>query len=134
MSILSYESNPKNLRSFGITLSAGFLVIGMLFLMLKGKFFAPLFGISAAAVTLAVLVPVALKPVYPLWMGLAFIMAWINTRIILCLMLYLVITPVSLIMRLFGADLLDMKFTKKPTYWIKKEALPFKKEDYEKRF
>ena len=61
------------------------------------------------AVALAVLLivpglvaPRILAPAYRLWMKLAEVLAWINTRILLGVVFYLVVTPIGLIMRLLG--------------------------------
>ena len=34
---------------------------------------------------------------------------------------FLVLTPISLIVRVFGKDLLKLRATKKNSYWIKRE-------------
>ena len=34
---------------------------------------------------------------------------------------YFIVTPIGMIMRLFKKDLLNLKYSKKETYWIKKE-------------
>ena len=46
-------------------------------------------------------------------MGLAFCLGWVNTRIILTLVYYLVVTPIGLMMRLLRKDLLNLKIGKK---------------------
>ena len=33
---------------------------------------------------------------------------------------FLVVTPIALIMRIFGKDLLNLKFNKDKSYWIQK--------------
>jgi hypothetical protein len=52
----------------------------------------------------ALLIPSTLQPVYIVWMKFGNIMSWINTRIILGIVFYVLITPFGLIMRLFGKD------------------------------
>ena len=37
------------------------------------------------------------------------------------LLFFLIVTPIGLIVRLFGKDLLKTKFTKENTYWVKRE-------------
>jgi len=61
-----------------------------------------------------------LKPVYAAWMSFASVLGWINTRIILAILFYLVLTPMGLAMRLLGVDLLERK-EKKETCWKKKK-------------
>ena len=62
-----------------------------------------------------------LKSAYTFWMKLSFIIAWINTRLILIIIFYLIITPIGFAMRLFGVDLLDRKIDKnRLSYWKNK--------------
>ncbi|MEI6831388.1 MAG: SxtJ family membrane protein [Candidatus Omnitrophota bacterium] len=74
-----------------------------------------------------------LKQIYKVWMRFARILSWINTRIILVIMFYLVFTPVGLVMRLFRIDLLERN-KNKGSYWKKKERKDFNFLDYERRF
>lgn len=45
-----------------------------------------------------------LLPVYRRWMAIGHVLGWINTRIILGIMFYLLFLPVGLAMRLLGKD------------------------------
>jgi Saxitoxin biosynthesis operon protein SxtJ len=96
--------DSKGLREFG-------LVTGALFVGLFGLLFPWLFQlafpywpwiIAGILWGLALLVPTGLKPIYHGWMFIALIIGWINTRILLALMFYLIITPMGLFMRLLG--------------------------------
>lgn len=96
--------DSKGLREFG-------LVTGALFVGLFGLLFPWLFQlafpywpwiIAGILWGLALLVPTGLKPIYHGWMFIALIIGWINTRILLALMFYLIITPMGLLMRLLG--------------------------------
>lgn len=56
-------------------------------------------------------------------------------KILLFLIFYLMITPIGLIIRLFGKDLLHQKIERnKSSYWIKREEVPFDKSRYEQLF
>ncbi len=61
--------------------------------------------------------PAGLKPVYRVWMTLAVILGYFVSRILLSLIYYLVVTPIGLIMRLIGKDLLDLKLKDRESYW-----------------
>ena len=74
-----------------------------------------------------------LKPVYKIWMRFASVLAWINTRIVLVVLFYLVFTPVGLAMRLFKIDLLERNKIKE-SYWKEKEKIDFNPLNYERRF
>ena len=52
-------------------------------------------------------------------------LGWLNTRLILGLVFYLMITPLGLLIRLAGTDLLDEKIDKKAeSYWKKRPPAP----------
>ena len=79
--------------------------------------------------------PRSLGLTYALWMRLAAVLAWINTRLILVVMFYLVFTPMGLAMRLFRADPLDRRIKAgTASYWKKKEDRKFVQSDYERQF
>jgi hypothetical protein len=76
-----------------------------------------------------------LKHVYVAWMKFAFVLGWVNTRLILGIFFYAILTPVGVIMRLFGWDPLTRKIDRAaPTYWIKREPAPFDPKKYERLF
>ncbi|MFN0157105.1 MAG: SxtJ family membrane protein, partial [Bacteroidota bacterium] len=76
-----------------------------------------------------------LRPIYIGWMKFAFVLGWINTRILLGVFFYLIITPTGLLMRLFGKDFLSEKLNKNVrTYWIKREPTELDPKRYENLF
>ena len=110
--------DKKGLREFG-------LIMGGMFIALFGLFFPWLFGlafpkwpwiVAGALGGLALLVPNSLKPIYRGWMFLALILGWINTRLLLALVFYLMMTPMSLIMRLFGKNAMKKKPSQLESY------------------
>jgi len=127
--------DKNSLRKFGITMGIFFLIITFIIVLNNKEGIIPASIISIIFIILAVMAPVSLKPVYIFWMRLAFILAWINTRLILSILFYLIFAPVGIGMRLFGGDLLDKKIDKnKESYWINKVKAAFKQSDYERQF
>ncbi len=126
----------KSLRKFGITMGITFMAIAFfIFLRHKYHLFAIFTTLAAVFFILAFIVPNLLKPINIVWMGLAYILGWINTRLILIFIFYLVFTAIGLIMRLFGRDLIDKKIEKgRDSYWKKKETAAFNRLGYEKQF
>lgn len=122
--------DKKGLRNFG-------LIFGLILSVLFGLLFPWLFEyrhpywpwyISIPVWALAIVVPGALQPFYVVWMKLGAVLGWINTRIILGIVFFLVVFPVSLLMRLFGNDPMRRRLDKNTeTYRIKREAVPDKK-------
>lgn len=63
--------------------------------------------------------PSAMKPLRELWMGMAAILGWLMTRVILIVMFFLIMAPMALLLRLLRKDLLKMSKTSDPTYWVR---------------
>ena len=68
-----------------------------------------LLAIGAAFALAALLAPHSLAPLYRPWMRLAEALGWFNTRVLLILIYYLVVTPIGLIMRLFRRSPLSVE-------------------------
>ncbi len=112
----------EDLRKFGITIGVALIAIIGLIYFKRRLFSMPLFTTALILLALSWLKPVILKPAYTAWMKFAFVLGWINTRLLLIIIFYFVFTPIGLVMRLFGMDLLNRKVDKKKeSYWEKKE-------------
>jgi hypothetical protein len=101
-------------RKFGLVTAA--IIVGLFGLALPWLFDAHyrlwpwiLAGIMAA---LALIVPMALQPIYIVWMKFGNVMGWINTRLILGILFYLIFLPVGIIMRIAGKDPMHRKLEK----------------------
>ena len=53
---------------------------------------------------------------YKLWMGMGYILGWINSRIIMGLVFFFVVQPTSIIMKCFGYDPLKTKKNDEKSY------------------
>ena len=98
-------NDRKQLRSFGLTVGGIFAVIGLWPILFHNQ--GPRWWAVVLAVLLlvpALVFPLSLSWVYKHWMALGNILGWINTRIILGLVFYLVVTPTGMIRRLLGRD------------------------------
>jgi hypothetical protein len=95
----------KELRNFGLIVGGIFLVIGLWPLVWRGenmRLWA--MGVGGLLVPLGLLAPTLLAPLFKVWMKVGHVLGWINTRIILGVLFYGLITPMGLVMRLFGWD------------------------------
>jgi hypothetical protein len=112
--------SQETLRSFGLML-AGFLaaIFGVLFPLLGSKAIPTWPWVCASIILLPSLFkPEILKGIYIPWMKLGSILGWINTRIILSVLFYGLITPIGLILRLFGYNALEPKFDNSATSYF----------------
>lgn len=94
------------------------------------------FGIAGAFLFLAGLIsPLILKPVNKAWMIFSILMGWVMTRVILTILFFIILTPVSFLSKLSGKKFLDLKIDhSKKTYWEKREKKKLSPTDYEKQF
>ena len=106
-------------RKFGLT-------TGVIVAVLFGALLPWLFGFDyplwpwiffAVFALVGLLFPLALQPVYYLWMRFGMVMNWINTRLILGILFYGIFLPIGLFFKLIGRDAMHRKFDKKlPSY------------------
>ena len=99
--------DKKGLRKFGIT--TGAIIVALFALFFPWIFDAtsmPVWPWILAALLWvpALLIPSMLRPVYTTWMKIGHGIGWVNTRIILGVLFYVLVLPMGLIMRLFGKD------------------------------
>lgn len=123
------------LRRFGITISlAATVVVTILF----HNSLMPFIGLMCLVAIVALFsfrLPTLLKPLYYFWMSLAFVLQWIATHIILTIMFYLILTPIGVIIRIFGGDSLKTKIDKgTKSYWVKRQPSKFSQRRYEQQF
>lgn len=100
------QLDKQGLRKFGLV--TGAIVAGLFGLLLPWVFglTLPLWPWYLAGVfsVLAIVIPVALNPIYHVWMRFGLVLGWINTRIILGVVFFIVFTPVALFMKVLGKD------------------------------
>lgn len=98
--------DKQYLRKFGLTTAAITAVLFGLFLPWLFSHDLPKWPWIIAGVLLiwALILPTTLKPIYQVWMKIGHVLGWINTRIILSILFYLLFMPIGFIMRLLGKD------------------------------
>mgnify|MGYP005999587317 FL=1 len=115
------KSQSSN-RSFGLLFFIVFIAVGLwpvtkgeaanIYLILTSLFFL-IFGLINSKI---------LSPFNKTWIKLGEILGLIIAPIIMALVYFIILTPISLIVRMFGKDLLGLKFLKnQDTYWTKKK-------------
>lgn len=129
------SSDNKTLNKFGMTMAIAFSVIALILFIRHKHSSLPVLSVSAAWFIFGLFMPGLLKPVYILWMKFAFVLSWVNTRIILFLIFYLIFTPAAIVMRMLRHDPLKRKIDKsKDSYWQKADNKVLRKISYERQF
>jgi hypothetical protein len=128
-------TTPKDIRKFGLLFTCVFLLLAAYSAYRGGGAWPWLLGVATFFLLTGLFLHFVLRPIYIGWMKFAFLLGWVNTRLILGVFFYVILTPIGLIMRLFGRDPLHRKFDRKATtYWEKREQAEFKRERYERLF
>jgi len=110
----------ENNKSFGILFFIIFLLIA-LWPLLNSEFIRMwALGIASIFLVLGFINSKILTPVKKSWIKLGEILGKIIAPIVMGLIYFLIITPIGLLMRLVGKDVLNLKFNKNDTYWIKR--------------
>jgi len=106
MSQIIATLDNKGLREFGLL--TGAITAGLFGLLLPWLFErAPPYWpwmISVPFWLLAFAYPPALRPIHYLWMRIGLVLGWVNTRILLGLVFYMLFTPISLLLKLLNKD------------------------------
>ena len=89
--------NGENIRIWSAVISLIFLVLGLL----NSKF---------------------LTPLNKLWFKFGIFLGKIISPVVLGIIFFLVVTPIGLLMRLLGKDLLNLRYNKNKSYWIEKSG------------
>ena len=109
---------PSN-KTFGLFFSAIFVsVAAYAYLKLWSEFSVFALMTSTLFAIAAFLTPQILTPLNRLWFSLGLLLGKIVSPIVLGLIFFLLITPVSLVTRLFGRDELKIKKRTVESYWV----------------
>ena len=130
------ESTSRELRKFWLTVGAAFAVLGAVSRW-RGHELPPkvLWTLAVLLFVPGLIAPGVLGPVHRAWMSFAGALAYVNTRIILGVLFYLILTPVGFVLRLFH-DPVNRSMTKDTTgsQWIKRTPQPIELARYERQF
>ena len=109
-------------RSFGILFFLVFLGFGLWPLTKEMYPNVYLIIISVIFLTLGLLNSKLLSPLNEIWIKFGEILGRIIAPLIMALVYFLILTPISLLVRAFGKDLLGLKYLKEQnSYWIKRK-------------
>jgi hypothetical protein len=107
---MSRTNERRQLRDFGLIVGGIFGAIGLWPLVWRQEDLRVWALVLAGVLVVpALLAPRILAPAHRFWMALGAILAWVNTRILLGVVFYGLVTPMGLAMRLMGRDPMHRK-------------------------
>lgn len=105
------EVTKRTLRQFGLMVGGIFLLIGLWPFVWRQEAVRIWAVVPGSLMAVAgLMMPGVLKHVYQGWMWVGHVMGWVNTRIILGVLFYGVVTPMGLVMKLTGHDPMRREF------------------------
>ncbi|MEP6847797.1 MAG: hypothetical protein ABI999_03000 [Acidobacteriota bacterium] len=138
---LNWRPNRKEIRQFGAIFLGGFVLIGLIKLLWP---WAWLFSKNETVGIIFIVIGVVVggtgltgtkvaMPFYLAWLGIAFVIGNVMSRVIITLIYFAVITPLGFLSSLAGRDRLQLKKRETDTYWSD-ISLPKEIEKYERQF
>ena len=111
----------SSVRSFGLTFCVVFLILSFWPKMNGGEINFLFLVLSLIFLILGLMKSKLLNPLNVLWFKFGMKLGSIVAPLVMAIVFFAVVTPVGLIMRILGKDLLNKKYNKeKTTYWSKR--------------
>jgi hypothetical protein len=108
-------------KSFGILFFVIFLLFSLWPLLSGNSLRIWSFFISMTFLIIAFQRPEYLKSLNAAWIKIGEVLGKIIAPIVMAFIYFFVLTPLSILIRILGKDLLKLKFSKNASYWIKRD-------------
>ena len=124
--IRALDTSPRALRQFGVLVGGVFAVVAAVVWWRSGAGWAlGLGGAGALLVVLGLAAPPVLRGPYLGWMGLAVVLGFVTSRVLLTAVFVLLVTPIGLVLRALGRRPLALRpDPAAETYWHARDAAP----------
>jgi predicted membrane protein len=119
---MNAEINKSTNRSFGIVFFIVFLIIAIYPMLNEGDVRYWSLIISLIFLILGILNSEFLTPLNKIWFKFGIFLGKIFSPLIMALIFFLVVTPIGLVLRLIGKDVLNLKFNNDKSYWVEKRG------------
>ncbi len=120
---INWKPTTRELRVFAVLWLVFFGLLGVWMFSRDSSpaLVGSLWGVALTGGVLGMAWPGLLRPVYRLWMVLAFPIGWLVSHLILALVYFGILTPIGLLLRLAGHDPLRLKPDRSiASYWCER--------------
>ena len=125
MNNINNKSISSN-KSFGIVFFVVFLIIALYPLLENESVRVWSIIVSVIFLILGLLNSAILSPLNKIWFKFGITLGNIVSPIVMGLVFFIVVTPISIIMRVLKKDLLNLRKGNKKTYWIERSRIESK--------
>jgi hypothetical protein len=139
--VINWRPTRKELRTFGLTMLIGFGILWMLFTFAPWPVpWSPMPLVGAVLLVIGHVLGLpalaghrAALPGYWAWMGISYVLGSIMSRVVMAVLYFGIVTPLSLLTRLVGRDRLGLRRRRAASYWV--DVAPVKdRSQYERQF
>ena len=120
---MNRKSNIGSNRSFGIIFSIIFLIVSLWPILDKENIRIWSLLLSIIFLVLGILNSKILTPLNYSWYKFGIFLGKVVSPIVMTVIFFGVITPIGLLMKILKKDLLNLKFNKNKSYWIKRSEI-----------
>ena len=122
--IRNIKSDKKEIRKFSLLIGVIVMAVSSFFFFRGKDHYYVIFIFGVGMMLIGLVYPTVLKPMYLIWMSFSISVGFIMTHVILIIIFYVIFTPVGIMMKLLGKDLLDEKINKEASsYWTRRLAI-----------
>mgnify|MGYP000041206939 CR=1 FL=1 len=119
---MNNDQNKSTNRSFGLVFFVVFFIIGIYPIINGEDIRIWSFVISIIFLILGVLNSKILMPLNKIWFKFGIFLGKIISPFVMAIIFFLVVTPIGLLMRVIGKDVLNLKYNNNKSYWIEKKG------------
>ena len=113
-------------KSFGIVFFIFFLIVSIFPLFKEGDIRIWSFIIAIIFLILGLLNSKFLTPLNKIWFKFGILLGSFISPIVMGIVFFFIVTPTSIIMRVLGKNLLNLKKGNKKTYWVERSKIQSK--------
>jgi len=113
-------------KSFGIIFFLFFIIVSIFPLFKEGNIRIWSLIIAIIFLVLGLFNSKALTPLNKIWFKFGILLGGLVSPIVMGAVFFVIVTPTSLIMRVLGKNLLNLKKSNKKTYWIERSKIKSK--------
>ena len=120
------ELKMSSNKSFGVVFSLFFFIISFYPTLNDEEIKIWSLIICLILLLISFIYPKILRPFNKIWFKFGILLGAIISPIVMGFVFFMVVTPTSLIMKLLGKDLLNLKKNNKDSYWIENTTIKSK--------